>query len=613
MATFAFQQRRSANPAQPDLTTRVLDRPKSPSSKTTENPSTLREHPSQGWNFARISIRPSSAPAIQTKLTVNQPGDEYEQEADRVAAEVTAVPDPSAPVAVARHGGVGIQRACACGGSCDKCKEDEEHKHLQRKSESSGNTTPATALPSVHEVLSSPGQPLDSATRAFMEPRFGYDFGRVRVHDDSRASASAEALGARAYTVGPHIVFRGRESHRDPASRSLLAHELTHVIQQQAASESAVLMRSPEDKDKKTAPPPPPPPVTCTFNCTDPAFLALSPDDRAKQFDTQCAKGFPLDTTFFGQPIPGASSKKLHDKLLTAAARAKRLMCINGKDPSTYTLDRKVKTYGTHSPSESRAVDIDYEGQTYILHEAYKFKEQVENQLSPVYNRIAFWVLGGKSIIPRAIQTVQTVDKGAADERTWTNPASGKKETTSTGDLYDKLKAESDAMTQYFDLLNKSDADLQTLMQAFVTQHTSDKEAVKTLDLPTDGQQADVDKFRTRIGSDYRLLGGSVAQLKAFAGQGAVTKSKAPPTVKDEDNKDVDLARPFRGGTTAGAMSGGQPDPAQNRRPELGFVSLPKEVVVALTQEGLVWGAIDFGGEAGDVMHFDCRRGISGC
>jgi len=167
-------------------------------------------------------------------------------------------------------------------------------------------------------------------------------------------------------------------------------------------------------------------------------------------------------------------------------------------------------------------------------------------------------------------------------------------------------------MTDYFGLLLNSDADLQSKMQAFVDRHKTDADAVKKLDLPLGNAATDLDKFRKRIANDYRLLGGSKAQLKSFAGQTIADASRAPQPIK-VDGKDVDLARPFRGGTVAGATSGGAPDPAANRRPELGFVSLPREVVVALTQEGLVWGAIDFGGESGDVMHFDCRRDISGC
>jgi hypothetical protein len=100
----------------------------------------------------------------------------------------------------------------------------------------------------VDEVLQSPGRPLDAGTRAEMGAAFGFDFGRVRVHADARASASARAVGALAYTVGSHVVFRsghaptGRDvaagTRRDTAApdagRRLLAHELAHVVQQRA-------------------------------------------------------------------------------------------------------------------------------------------------------------------------------------------------------------------------------------------------------------------------------------------------------------------------------------------------------------------------------------------
>ena len=85
----------------------------------------------------------------------------------------------------------------------------------------------------VRQVLRSPGEPLGPAVRALMEGRFGRDLGRVRLHADARAAASARALGARAYAAGPHVVFA--EGAYDPGTRRglwLLAHELAHVVQQ---------------------------------------------------------------------------------------------------------------------------------------------------------------------------------------------------------------------------------------------------------------------------------------------------------------------------------------------------------------------------------------------
>jgi hypothetical protein len=93
---------------------------------------------------------------------------------------------------------------------------------------------PETAPPMVHEVLRSSGQPLDAETRFFMERRFGHDFSGVRVHTDAKAAESARALNAQAYTVGDNIVFGAKQyASGTIEGRSLLAHELSHVVQQQ--------------------------------------------------------------------------------------------------------------------------------------------------------------------------------------------------------------------------------------------------------------------------------------------------------------------------------------------------------------------------------------------
>ena len=114
-------------------------------------------------------------------------------------------------------------------------KKKEDEPTLQRKD--AGERTEAaendTAPPIVHEVLNSPGQPLDAATRAFMEPRFGHDFSQVRVHSGAAAEQSAREVNAQAYTVGHDVVFGvGRFAPGTPEGRRLIAHELTHVVQQ---------------------------------------------------------------------------------------------------------------------------------------------------------------------------------------------------------------------------------------------------------------------------------------------------------------------------------------------------------------------------------------------
>jgi M6 family metalloprotease-like protein len=114
-----------------------------------------------------------------------------------------------------------------------------------RKKQAVGSDLAGTeAPPLVHDVLRSPGQPLDPATRAAMEPRFQYDFSRVRVHTDTGANESAQAVNALAYTVGPQIVFGA--GHYQPGSttgQQLLAHELTHVVQQQGRFSTGQTLR----------------------------------------------------------------------------------------------------------------------------------------------------------------------------------------------------------------------------------------------------------------------------------------------------------------------------------------------------------------------------------
>jgi hypothetical protein len=162
---------------------------------------------------------------IQTKLTVSQPGDIYEVEADRVAEEVTS-----------SSGQPPLQRKCACEGGppCPKCGEDKDEvvgRQTEQTAPGTGRTVPAGFLNSL-----GPGRPLDESTRAFFEPRFGYDFSQVRLHVDTPAMQSARAVNALAYTVGRDVVFAaGQYAPHSMSGRRLLAHELTHVVQQGAA------------------------------------------------------------------------------------------------------------------------------------------------------------------------------------------------------------------------------------------------------------------------------------------------------------------------------------------------------------------------------------------
>jgi hypothetical protein len=165
---------------------------------------------------------------LQTKLKVNEPWDIYEQEADRIADQVMAMPANSkvsrVPPSIQRHTG-----------------------------EPAGQRD--TVPTSVDQALASPGRPLELSLRQDMEQRFGCDFSRVRVHTGATSAQSAGDLNARAYTVGHDVVFGGDGfAPATQAGQRLIAHELAHVIQQASAVPATLpQMGPPGDSQEREA------------------------------------------------------------------------------------------------------------------------------------------------------------------------------------------------------------------------------------------------------------------------------------------------------------------------------------------------------------------------
>jgi len=161
---------------------------------------------------------------LQTKLAVGSPNDPLEDEADHVAEQV--VHTKAEP--------------CNCGGSCAECQSGKEGM-VQRKltpHSSSATKTDRAVSDSFRGQLGS-GNALDSVTRSFFESRFSSDFSDVRVHTGEQAASSAQAINARAYTVGKDVVFgAGQYNPGMTEGKRLLAHELTHVVQQAGTSAS---------------------------------------------------------------------------------------------------------------------------------------------------------------------------------------------------------------------------------------------------------------------------------------------------------------------------------------------------------------------------------------
>ncbi|MBC8742722.1 DUF4157 domain-containing protein [Paraburkholderia sp. UCT31] len=180
-------------------------------------------------NFGSIptsALESATAPpagVLLPKLAIGRVDDPLERAAERVADQVMQKPAPDVSVASANS------RASKKCGVCDQ----ENMRTLQTRPAAASTERSAEAPAAVHDVIRSPGQPLDSATRADFEPRFERDFGQVRIHHDARAAASARAVHALAYTVGRDLVFgQGQWNPRGDAGRRLLAHELAHVTQQ---------------------------------------------------------------------------------------------------------------------------------------------------------------------------------------------------------------------------------------------------------------------------------------------------------------------------------------------------------------------------------------------
>lgn len=221
-------------------------------------------------NGVRIDRSPPSrnaghfGPRLQAKLKVSQPYDPSELEADRVADSVlrmaaapaltarTAAPDaisrkcaacedeeaavraPSPSLEEREHEGSGIPLDLDRPPPPNPGNEEEEQLPLvQRYAATSTQTLPSAGAAAPAPMIPSGGRPLAPQTRAFFEPRFGFSFADVRIHDDSQAASSARAVNALAYTVGNDVVFgQGHYSPDSSAGRRLLAHELTHVVQQ---------------------------------------------------------------------------------------------------------------------------------------------------------------------------------------------------------------------------------------------------------------------------------------------------------------------------------------------------------------------------------------------
>jgi hypothetical protein len=170
-------------------------------------------------NQATLRRLAATTPRLQAKLEIGAVEDSLELEADSVAEQVMRMPAPDPSAA---SGAPQLSRKCAA------CEAKEEP--LRRMG--AGDVAPSAAQDAASAVARG-GNALPPALRNYFEPRFGQDFSGVRLHADTSAGIAAEAIGARAYTLGRSIAFApGAYQPATEAGRRLLAHELAHVVQQ---------------------------------------------------------------------------------------------------------------------------------------------------------------------------------------------------------------------------------------------------------------------------------------------------------------------------------------------------------------------------------------------
>jgi hypothetical protein len=240
------------------------------------------------FDFARLSISPASSTATQSKLRVSDPSEPLEREADQVAEAVTS--GSAGPVSVRGAASRSVSQL-----ACTECQEDEAGmpgggkrvveddtlgggKRTQETVARAGSGAErAAALGGLGD-----GQPLPAAERHFFERRFGFDFRNVRIHHDTRADDAAAALGARAFTRGSDIGFAAGEfSPGTSGGRRLLAHELTHVVQQSTGATEAI--------QRDLATPPPATPAPSLPDLTDDQIKAALTFNR-NRFDARHTK-----------------------------------------------------------------------------------------------------------------------------------------------------------------------------------------------------------------------------------------------------------------------------------------------------------------------------------
>ena len=451
-----------------------------------------------------------------------------------------------------------------------------------RQTENAGKAARALQVETAAQAVERKGETLSSEARSYFEPRFGYDFSNVRIHADDEAARSAHAIQARAYTLGRDIVFgTGEYAPATSQGRRLIAHELAHVVQQQRGFASVRASGATIRRQPLTRP--------TLHRVTEDEVVQAMTGLGGPYKDTANWEASLQSATFLGHDIAHGIRPEFKTMLATAETKVKDEYKKSGNTPPPGHGIKSIGGYRREiSPHGAGvAIDIDGNDNPYILHESVPTQRMNEHpeivteeekkskhlnptrllqlELQPVYNRIAKFILnspidGEQSIIPKLITTGDTLPQGGKATRR-----------DRVAQYYDRLTLESNAMKQYFALMTDDTALKNFLAGDWARLHRGET-------------PPSLDDIKKQMWQDYALLGGAIPN----------TGLPGSPDFKLRP----DGSRPFH------------PAGRTQRDPASGFLTIPREVVLGLGQAVPRWGAIDFGIQSGDVMHFDDRFGI---
>jgi hypothetical protein len=217
----------------------------------------------------------SPAPLVQRKLQVNEPGDTYEQEADAMADTVMRMIDDnrqqSTPKPVTGLIGRSVQRKCAT------CEEEEKKNKLMRKEQNGVSGAPVSSSFSASLINAGKGMPLQPGIKQKMEQAFNTDLSPVRIHTGHQAAALNNAIHAKAFTYGNDIYFNEGEYKSDTQEgKKLLAHELTHVLQQQSMNGSIPDIQRKDDVTAVTSAPAQTPAPATSYTAKDGSMIDMT-------------------------------------------------------------------------------------------------------------------------------------------------------------------------------------------------------------------------------------------------------------------------------------------------------------------------------------------------